>query len=88
LIIVILEKENDEVSRCATFPSVLLLPLIWCRHSPWLLFSNILSLRSLLNAKAQVLHRRKTTGRIIILYSLFFTFLDIGKGGKKFWTEW
>jgi hypothetical protein len=38
--------------------------------------SNTLSLRSSLNVSDQVSHQYRTTGKIIILWNLFFRFLD------------
>jgi hypothetical protein len=40
------------------------------------LFSNILNLRSSLNAGDQVAHPYKTTSKILILYVLIFVFVD------------
>jgi hypothetical protein len=40
------------------------------------LFSNTLNLCSSLNMRDQVSYAHKTTGKIIVLYILFFTFLD------------
>jgi hypothetical protein len=40
------------------------------------LLSNTLSLCSSLNVRDQVSHPHKTTGRIMVLFSLAFTFLD------------
>jgi hypothetical protein len=40
------------------------------------LFSNTLSLCCSLNVRDQVSHPYKTTGRIVVLYTLTFTFLD------------
>jgi hypothetical protein len=42
------------------------------------LFSNTLSLCSSLSVRYQVSHPYKTTGRIMVLYILTFTFLDTG----------
>jgi hypothetical protein len=52
------------------------------------LFSNTLSLFSSPNARDQVSHPYKTTGRIMVLYILTFTFLDSRRDDKRLWTEW
>jgi hypothetical protein len=46
------------------------------------LFSNTPSVRD------QVSHPYKTTGRIMVLYILTFTFLDSRREDKRLWTEW
>jgi hypothetical protein len=51
------------------------------------LFSNNLSLHSSLNVGDQVSHPYKTTGKIIVLYILFFIFLDIKLEDKIFCTK-
>jgi hypothetical protein len=54
------------------------------------LFSNTLSLYSSPNVRDQVSHPHKTTGRIMVLYVLNFTFLESRREDKKkrLWTEW
>jgi hypothetical protein len=52
------------------------------------LFSNTLSLCSSLNVRDQLSHPHKTTGRILVLCILIFTFLDSRREDKRLWTEW
>jgi hypothetical protein len=52
------------------------------------LFSNTISLRSSLNVRDQVSHPYKTTGRIMVLYILFFKFLESRREDRRLWTEW
>jgi hypothetical protein len=52
------------------------------------LFSNTLSLCSYLNVRDQVSHPYKTTGRIMVLYILTFTFIDNRQEDRRLWTEW
>jgi hypothetical protein len=39
-------------------------------------------------SRDQVSHTHGTTGRIIYLRLLIFTFLDSRREDKRFWTEW
>jgi hypothetical protein len=41
-----------------------------------------------LNARDQVSHPYRTTGKIIILHILIFMFSDSRGEDKRFWTEW
>ena len=53
---------------------------------PNTLFSNTLSLRSCLNVSDQVSHPYKTTGKIIVLYTLTFKFLYSKLEDKRFYS--
>ena len=52
------------------------------------LFTKTLSLRSSLNVSYQVSHPYKTTGTIIVLYILSFTFMSSKLEDKRFCAEW
>jgi hypothetical protein len=52
------------------------------------LFSNTLSLCSSLNVRDKVSHPYRTTGKMIVLYILMFTFFDSSPEDRRFWTEW
>jgi hypothetical protein len=47
-----------------------------------ILYSNTLSLHFFLNVRVHVYHSYKTTGKIILMYILIFTFLDSRQGNK------
>ena len=66
------------------FPRYLLGPYILLNT----IFSNTLSFLSSLNVNDQVTHPYKTSGKIIVLYTLFFKFLDSNLEDKRFCTEW
>jgi hypothetical protein len=53
-----------------------------------LVFSNTLSLCCSLNVRDHVSHPYRTTGKIIVLYFLIFTFCDSGREDRCFCTEW
>jgi hypothetical protein len=53
-----------------------------------ILFSGTINLCSSLNVRDQVLHPYKTTGRIMVLYILTFTFLDSRREDRRVWDEW
>jgi hypothetical protein len=52
-----------------------------------ILFSNTLSLCSSLSVRDQVSHPYKTTGKIIVLYTPIFVFLDSSLEDKRFCTD-
>jgi hypothetical protein len=52
------------------------------------LFSNTFSLCSSINVRDNVSHPYRTTGKIIVLYILTFTFFDSRREDKRFCTEW
>ena len=47
-------------------------------------FSNTLSLRSSLNVRDQVSHQHRTTGKIIVIYTLIFIFSDSKMEDRRF----
>jgi hypothetical protein len=52
------------------------------------LFSNTLSLCSSLNVRDQVSHLYKSTGNIVDLYILIFTFPDRRREDRRLWRLW
>jgi hypothetical protein len=61
------------------FSSLLSLHPSYIQMSLSTLFSNTTSLCSSFNARDQVSQPHKPTGKIVVLYILFFTFLDSGQ---------
>jgi len=68
---------NSPVTSSLFVPNILLNTLL----------SNTLSLRSSLTVNDQVLHSHKTTGKIIVLYSLIFKFFVSKRKDKRFCTK-
>jgi hypothetical protein len=52
------------------------------------LFSSTLSIYRHLNVRYEVLHAKKITGKITILYILIFILLNSEHEDKVFWTKW
>jgi hypothetical protein len=52
------------------------------------LLSNIFSLHCYLNVRYQVLHPYRTTGKIILVCILIFTFSDSRREDRRFCAEW
>jgi hypothetical protein len=61
---------------------------LWSKYSPQHPVSNTLSFCSSLNVRGHVSHPYRTTGKIIVLYILTFTFFDSKREDKRFCTEW
>ena len=75
-------------SLCSLLHSPLTFSLLGTNILLNILFSNTLSLCSSLNVSDQVSHPYKTTGKIIVLYTVIFQFLDSTPEDKRFCTEW
>jgi len=73
-------------SLCSFLPSPATLSLLGPNILLNTLFSNTLSLHCSLNVSDQVSHSYKTTGKIIILYILFFIFLYSKLEDKKVYS--
>jgi hypothetical protein len=67
-------------------PSRHSIPLL-SKYSPQHLVLKHLSLCSSLTVIDQVSHPYRTTGKIIVLYILTFTFFDSRQEDKRFWIE-
>ena len=82
------EYRSWSYSLCSLLHS----PVTWSLVGPNIVlsipFSNILSLCPSLNLKDHVSHPHKTTGKIIFLYILIFTFMDSAMEDKGLSTEW
>jgi hypothetical protein len=52
------------------------------------LFSNTPSPRFSVNVRDQVSHPYRTTGKVIVVFIIIFTFFDGRRKDRRFWTEW
>jgi len=75
-------------SLCSFLRSPVTSSLLGPNIFPSTLSSNTLSLRSTVNVSDQVSHPYKTTGKILFLYILIFTFMDSKLEDQRFCTEW
>ena len=82
------EYKSFSSSLCILFHSPATLSLLGPDTLLNTMFSNNLSFLSSRNVSDQVSHPYKTTGKIIVLYSLIFKFLDSNLEDKRFCTKW
>ena len=82
------EYKSFSSSLCSLLHSPVTLSLLFPNILLNTMFSNTLSFHSSLNISDQVSHPYKTTSKIIVLYTLIFTFLYSNLEDKKFCTEW
>jgi hypothetical protein len=82
-VIILIILSSYEVPHCAVFSNVTPLHL----SSVQIFSSALCSQSSSLNVRDQVSHPYRTTGKIVVLHILIFTFLDSRLEDKRFWTE-
>ena len=82
------EYNSFSPSLCSLLHSPVTLSLLGPNILLNTIFSNTLSFLSSRNVSDQVLHPYKSTGKIVVLYTLIFTFLDGNLEDKRFCTKW
>jgi hypothetical protein len=76
-------------SSLCSFLQPPVISFLFCPHILLsILLSNTLSPCASPNVRDQVSHPYRSTGKIILLYIVIFTFLDSRREDKRFWTEW